>query len=306
VSTILIGVDDSLRSADAVAFGRQLAQASGAHVVIANAYPYSDFPSRASNATFREALRDGALDIVRGMRERLDLPEARSTIKITANVSPAHALHAMAGVEDASLVIVGSTHTGRARRVLPGSTGERLIHGSPCSVAVVPKDYREHAGPLRTVGVAYNGTAEARAAAFAAAELARDLGAALEVIGVADATLYGSPALMGGPSSPTVREDVDRHVQDSLDALVAELPTGVKATTRRLTGDPSELIAQHSQRLDLLVTGSRAYGPLRSVLAGGVSGRLLRAAHCPVIIVPRGVERPLAELFGGAAAAAVS
>jgi hypothetical protein len=42
------------------------------------------------------------------------------------------------------------------------------------------------------------------------------------------------------------------------------------------------------------------------VLAGGVSGRLLRAAHCPVIIVPRGVERPLAELFGGATAAAVS
>jgi nucleotide-binding universal stress UspA family protein len=306
VSTILIGVDDSERSADAIAFGRQLARASGAHVVIANAYPYSDFPSRASNATFRATLRDGALEIVRGMRERLDLPESQSTIKITANLSPAHALHAMADVEDASLVIVGSTHKGRARRALPGSTGERLIHGSPCSVAVVPKEYHEHVQPLQRVGVAYNGTPEARAAAFAAAELARGLGAALVVIGVADAMAYGAPALMGGPSSPVVREDVDRHVQDSLDALVAELPTDVKTSTKRLTGDPAELVTDSSRQLDLLVTGSRAYGPLRSVLAGGVSGRLLRAAHCPVIIVPRGIEVPLGGLFGAAPASAVS
>ena len=62
-------------------------------------------------------------------------------------------------------MIVGSSHTGRAGRVLPGSTGERLLHGSPCSVAVVPKDYRTHADqPIRRIGVAYNDTDEARAA----------------------------------------------------------------------------------------------------------------------------------------------
>ena len=65
--------------------------------------------------------------------------------RIAADTSPANALHRIAHAEHAALVIVGSTHTGRAGRVLPGSTGERLLHGSPCSVAVVPKDYREHA-----------------------------------------------------------------------------------------------------------------------------------------------------------------
>ena len=38
MSTILIGVDASERSEDAIAFGGQLAQASGAYVVVANAY----------------------------------------------------------------------------------------------------------------------------------------------------------------------------------------------------------------------------------------------------------------------------
>jgi hypothetical protein len=35
----------------------------------------------------------------------------------------------------------------------------------------------------------------------------------------------------------------------------------------------------------------------------GVSGRVVREAHCPVIVVPRGVEAPLGQLFGSAAKA---
>lgn len=303
MSTILIGVDASERSEDAVAFARRLADASGAHLVIANAYPYSDLPSRASSTAYREALREDALELVRKLRTRLDgLPEQRSTIKITANTSPAHALHAMAEVEDAALLVVGSSHTGRARRVLPGSTGERLIHGSPCSVAVVPKGYHEHPDPIRRVGVAYNATSEAREAVFSAARLAGVLDAELVVIGVADATLYGTPAMMGGPSVASLRVDVDRHVEESLDALLAELPGDLKKTSKRLTGDPAELLAAYSEHVDVLVMGSRGYGPLHSVLAGGVSGRVLRSAHCPVIIVPRGVQAALDRLVADATA----
>ena len=303
MSTILTGVDASERSEDAIAFARQLADASGAYLVLANAYPYSELPLRGAGPAFREKLRNESLEIVRKMRDRLDgLPRERSIVKITADTSPAHALHTMAEVEDACLVVVGSTHTGRARRVLPGSTGEKLIHGSPCPVAVVPKDYRNHVEPLRRIGVAYNDTPEARTAAFAAAELARGLGAELIVIGVADELLYDTPALMASVDVASLYVEIDRHVQENLEALVAELPEGVHATTKRLTGDPSELLADLSKHLDLLVLGSRGYGPLHAVLAGGVSGHVIRTAHCPVIIVPRGVETALGTLFDEARA----
>jgi nucleotide-binding universal stress UspA family protein len=306
VNTILIGVDASERSQDAIAFARRLAEASGAHLVVANAYPYSDVPSRASNHAYREALRDESLETVSQMRAQLEgFPEKRSTVRITANVSPAHALHAIADAENVSLLVVGSTHTGRSGRVFPGSTGERLLHGSPCAVAVVPTAYRQQEAPIQRIGVAYNHTPEARVAAFAAAEIARSVGAELEVIGVVDASAYGTPAMMGGPSEVLLREDIERHVQDSLDALVADLPPDVKITTTRLAGDPAEAVADRTQQLDLLVTGSRGYGPLRSVLVGGFSGRIMRMAHCPVIVVPRGTEAPLADLFGDAAAAVV-
>ncbi len=137
----------------------------------------------------------------------------------------------------------------------------------------------------------------------AAVELARTLGAELEIIEVVDSTSYGTPALMsGGPSVATLREDIERRIQESLDAVVAGVGTRIPVKAVRLTGWPADMLAEYSSHLDLLVTGSRGYGPLRSVLVGGVSGRLVRTAHCPVIVVPRGIEAPLAGLFGDVAA----
>jgi nucleotide-binding universal stress UspA family protein len=293
VTTILIGVDNSGRSEDAIAFGQRIADAAGADMVIACAYPYTDVPSRAANA----ALRDNALDTAKTMASYLAADPERVWTVVTANPSPAHALQKIGDTQRAALIVVGSTHAGRAGRVLPGSTGERLLHGAPCSVAVVPNGYHKRASePIRRIGVAYNGTDEAKAAVSAATGLARALRAELEVIGVVSPEAY-TPALMAGPSVAALRTDVERDMQKSLDAIVAEIPSDVAARSVRLTGGAAETLTERSEHLDLLITGSRGYGPLHSVLVGGVSGRLMRAAQCPVIVVPRGVQTPLAGLF---------
>ena len=144
-------------------------------------------------------LAEDAKTTAREKRARLEgFPEDRSRIRVIANPSPPHALHDLASAEHASLVVVGSTHTGTAGRVLPGSTGERLLDGSPCAVAVVPTDYRTRPDqPIRRIGVAYNATEEAKAAVHAAAELAYALEAELEVIGVVSAELAGLSAPAG-------------------------------------------------------------------------------------------------------------
>jgi nucleotide-binding universal stress UspA family protein len=305
VSTILIGVDDSARSEDAVAFARRLAGATTGRVVVACAFPYSDAPSRAANLTYREALKADALRTAQRKSELLsNVASERIHCTTAANPSPAHALHDIAEAEAAAIVVLGSTHTGRGGRVMPGSTAERMLHGAPCAVAVVPKDYCEHAhSAIARIGVAYNGTAESKAAVAAAAEAAAALGAELTVIGVIEADTYGAPAMMGGPSYNTLRKDIEAAVRKDLESVVADLPEGVRGVDACLEGDPAERLIAASERLDLLVIGSRGYGPLRAVLAGGVSGRVIRGAHCPVIVVPRGVEAPLGELFGATATA---
>ena len=55
-------------------------------------------------------------------------------------------------------------------------------------------------------------------------------------------------------------------------------------------GHPVKILAEQSEELDLLFVGSRGYGPLRAVIVGGVAGRLVREAACPVIVLPRTAE----------------
>jgi nucleotide-binding universal stress UspA family protein len=56
----------------------------------------------------------------------------------------------------------------------------------------------------------------------------------------------------------------------------------------RLDGDPaSELTRECAEGVDLLVVGSRGYGPLARVLLGSVSRKVVQDAPCPVLVVRR-------------------
>src|SRR4051812_3822920 len=77
--------------------------------------------------------------------------------------SPAHGLHDGADAEDACLIVVGSTRHGARRRSLPGSTGERLLHGAAHPVAVAPRAARESSDrPGGAIGCAVIGTPDRR------------------------------------------------------------------------------------------------------------------------------------------------
>src|SRR5262245_54956356 len=190
---IIVGIDESPGAQDALAFAGRIAEVAGASVVLASAYPYSDTPSRVSTRALREELQAEARTLLE--RTVATCGTAVATTVAIADPSPPRALHDMAVETDAALVVVGSTHRGPAGRVVPGTTGERLLHGSPCPVAVAPSGYTD-AGPIETIGVGYDGSEESDAALTAATMLARRLGASLRVIRVYDATRVGSPALM--------------------------------------------------------------------------------------------------------------
>ena len=79
--------------------------------------------------------------------------------------------------------------------------------------------------------------------------------------------------------------------QRALDDALSRVGDRVEATAELLEGDVVDTLATLDRRdADLLVCGSRAYGPLRRVLLGGVSSRLLRRAALPLVVVPRSGE----------------
>jgi nucleotide-binding universal stress UspA family protein len=103
---------------------------------------------------------------------------------------------------------------------------------------------------------------------------------------------------MSGPGYILTPDDLEARARKHLaeTALAAGVPTEPVV----VVGAPEQVLAEESETTDLVVVGSRGYGPHRAVLLGSVSGRLVRESACPVLVVPRGIEEPLEELFEAA------
>lgn len=295
MTTIIVGVDDSDRSIDAIAFARGLASAARARLVLATAYPLDGLPSQAVYPELDSRLRGGAEDIL--ARMRLEAPDVETEARAIADSSPARALHALAEREKATLIVIGSSHRGNIGRVLAGTTAERLMHGSPCPVAVVPRRHSEQAGEIRSILVAYDGSAEAKAALHAAMMAGRALSAAVHVVRVLEPSSIAALNMTAATGYVVPLEAIEREAREAFETDIATLPNHERLLAELVVGDPAEELADRSQSADLLVTGSRGHGAMRAVLLGSVSGHLVREAACPVIVVPRGVESHFEQLF---------
>src|SRR5690242_3469881 len=87
------------------------------------------------------------------------------------------------------------------------------------------------------------------------------------------------------------RRDAERAALELIEAVAPDADTELAVSE----GDAVERLTAASADLDLLVVGSRRYGPMRRVLLGGVSSALIDRVHCPLLIVPRGVHADAAE-----------
>jgi nucleotide-binding universal stress UspA family protein len=286
MSKIIVGVDESEGSRDAIALASRLAGITRAEVMLVNAFPYDIHPSRAMNRTFENDLRQISLELLERLRS--ELGDETVEIKAVPNPSPAHGLHTLAEESDARLIVVGSTHTGQIGRVLPGSTGERLLHGAPCPVAVVPKGYAARSSDEPgIVGCGYDGSLSSQHALAAAQRIAAATGARLRVIRAFQPTYYDvapGAIAMGGIA---YNDTLQGRASEELDAAVAKIDSEPRPEAFFAVGSAARILVDASEQLELLLVGSRGYGPLHSVVVGGVAGRVVREAACPVIVLPR-------------------
>ena len=245
---------------------------------MASAVEYAPLPIEAS--TYDRARAKYFAEVFQRLEPDLEgISFQRRELQDTA----AHGLNALAEDENADLIVLGSTHRGVAGRVFPGTVADRLLSGAPCAVAVAPRDLAasDHVN-LGRIGIAYDGRTESKVALGDATRLAQELGAELRVISVVPAYIASDDWL--GPVG-RVRD----HFRAQLETGVAEIPAGVKVDAVLEEGEEPSALARQGADVDLLVMGSRGYGPLRRVLLGGVSSAVMRAAPCPVMVVPRGV-----------------
>jgi nucleotide-binding universal stress UspA family protein len=279
---IIVGVDDREGGRDALALAATLAEATGDELTAVRVYPYETHATRASVGGFEEDLRaDADAELDRTLAEAGVIGRTR----VIGDVSPARALHRVAEQEHAGLIVVGSTHRGEVGRVLVGGVSASVLHHAPCAVAVAPRGFAEEHGRLGTVGVGFDGAAESHEALDLAVELARVAGAHVRIL---SAIATAVPAAYPGGYE---REWLDRAQESGREtadeALRSVRDRGVDAMSELVVGSPVDALRDFSADVDVLVVGSRGWGPVRRLLLGSTSDRLVREAQCPVIAVPR-------------------
>ncbi|HST38458.1 MAG TPA: universal stress protein [Conexibacter sp.] len=287
-STIVSGYDGSSNARDGLALATLIASACDARLTAASVYVFHPI-HREGDGEVERYVRETAQERLADVEE---LTHGRAATTLVRGHSVPEGLQRCAHELAADLLVVGSTHHGNIGRALAGDVPERLLQGSECAVAIAPHGYGATDPPpaLRTIGVGYDGSREARAALDAAAELARAAGARLQVITAFTPHISGlTPRMLAELELAEYLAEGRQQLADRQAAEVARLrAAGVDATAVADDDEEADALTARSRTLDLLVLGSRSYGPWKRLLLGSVSAQLMKRSACPLLLIPRG------------------
>ena len=271
---IVVGVDGREGGRDAIGLATKL-RAGDSELTLANirggdrhAGGGADLPSDAVE-------RQQALELLKTARQEL---EVEAHLRWRGSPSVGRGLHELCDLIGADLLVVGSTRHGLLGRVLIGDDTRAALNGAPCALAIAPAGYSHEPVAIREIGVGYDGSPESEYALRVARELSAANGAKLSAF---EAVSIPTTGFAPGPSS----------FDDSAEGLVADAVGRMSAlgavAPHAAYGEPAEELAMYSTSVDLLIVGSRGYGPLGRLIHGSTSHRLVRLARCPLVVLPR-------------------
>jgi nucleotide-binding universal stress UspA family protein len=189
-----------------------------------------------------------------------------------------------------ALVILGSHDRTQLERFVLGSVAQRVVAGTPVPVLLVPP--HDEAMPNETVCCkhilcAVDLLPSAYEGLRYALSLAAEADATLDVLHVVDAP---------EGTQPTHHYQVPEYLRHLADAALADIRARIPAAARAactvreaaVIGNPVSQILEAAERAgaNVIVLGAGDRAHLRSLWLAPTIGEVLRAARCPVLVVP--------------------
>ena len=255
VRPLVVGIDGSERSLDALALAARLAD-PGQQVLLIH------------------VRRDGRSSNLAAVQEFLDPATARE-IRVVSDSSPARGLQAIAEEIGASLIVVGSSHRPGIGRVFAGGVAESLLAGAPVPVAVAPHGYAGTDNPLATVGCGFDGSHESEDALAWAAALTRRRDTRLQALAVHSRVAFGAVSTTGAFGYRFADGALRDELEQRMRAAVAALADGTEVSGGVLEGDAATELGAASTELDLSCSAHVATAP-----SGALCWAASRARSC--------------------------
>ena len=139
---------------------------------------------------------------------------------------------------------------------------------------------------FKTILVPTDASESAQRALKMAIDMAKEFGSRIVLLHVVYTPEALGYTLSSGITVP--QEEISIYGSEALTAALSGIDTGnVPIEKKQKPGHPATAILEEieSGQFDLVVMGSRGYGPITGSLLGSVSQRVLNKAECPVMIV---------------------
>jgi nucleotide-binding universal stress UspA family protein len=279
-----VGVDGEPGGRDAVALALLLAPPSTGELMLIAVHEEPlvqvPLPRGLSWATLEEQARE----MLCQTRDAL-APGARIVVRSDALVW--RGLRHVVRTEHRDLLVVGSSHHARDGHTRLGRSAGELAAHLDCPLAIASSGLRNHGrGALKRIGVGLDRRPEARAALAVAASIASVAGAELEVRAVVD------DVVPGGLRTEEVVLDgdaiIDRQLASTFEEdLAVASASGVPTRLEVLVGDPTDVLRELCEAVDLLVLGSGHRGASGRVQLGSVGNAIVYDAGCSILLTPR-------------------
>jgi nucleotide-binding universal stress UspA family protein len=287
---ILLATDGSQGSARAEAYACALAQSWGASLTVMSVleFPPGMNPDYAVNRLYLDELMQETTTRLVDVTARAGGLGLLAQSRIATGI-PSEEVLAVAGAEDADLVVVGTRGKTGLEHVLLGSTAERIIRMAPCPVLTVPAG-KQRAGECQKATVTsmlvpIDFSECSLDALEYGALIARRANVSMKLLHVLEPMSYGLDLTLPHIAQ---RESSKAAITKRLSNLVSVITSLGLVSEFLMSGGlqaDSILDAARAQSVDMIVMGTHGRRGLSHALFGSVAESVLRRSSCPVLTV---------------------
>ncbi|MEV6860736.1 universal stress protein [Streptosporangium subroseum] len=295
IEHVLAGFVPESRCRDGLALAVLLARQAGARLTVAYVHPpawTTPGPGKIDAEWQAYIAEQTAQTLEQARRLLAEVRDVPIDYVSHGNRGSGRGLAELAARTDADVVVIGSAPRGGRNRISLGSTADQLLHGSPAPVALAPRGYGGSPPPgLRQLTVAYRRDPAAGQAVRQAVTLATQLDVPLRLITL---VVSGGRCSVVEEMMARVRE----QVADDLETVArgrwpvrAEVEVEVEVEVLEGRDVAAALTSVDWPAGAMLICASSQAGPLRRVFLGDVSLKIIRSAPCPVMMLPRNLQK---------------
>lgn len=282
---VVIGVDGSPASVNAVRYGVKEAQRLAARVRLVHVLPeYESFGSPV-HVPVEELRANGRVVVADVLAKAGDLPgdvEIETVLRRGTRIGTLNAI-----ARTAQALVVGADTKSIASRLLTGNVTTGVAASSPTPVVSVPETWSGDGQPAAPVLVGVKNAAHARELLGVAFDLAETRGQRLVILHAWRLPL-GYDDVIADRVSTAEWESWSRKEMQRLAAEWQGVHPDVAVEFRVVHDQPAHALVEASRTAGELVLVRRAHGIPAATHLGSTARAVLRATQCPVRVVPPG------------------